>query len=92
MIENYFCSPNAEEALSLLSIKECPNRQNVESAARQFLDFGVGHGGRGAVVIRSGALGAYTVRREHGGRWTVAYWTSEDSEKVVDVTGEAHIS
>jgi hypothetical protein len=73
--------------LSLLSIKEAPTVQNIEQAARLLLDFGIGHEGSGAVIIRSGALGAYVLTRERGGRWISAYWTPEDYEKIADVTG-----
>lgn len=81
-------SPNAEEALSLLSLPLPPSRSTVEQAANLFLGFGVGKEGTGTVVIRSGGLGAYTKSRAREGEWVEAYWTTQDEGKVVDVTGE----
>lgn len=80
-------SPNAEEALSLLSLPLPPSRSTVEQAADLFLGFGVGKEGTGTVVIRSGGLGAYTKSRAREGEWVEAYWTTQDEGKVVDVTG-----
>lgn len=41
-----------------------------------------------AVIVRSGALGAYTLPAGGAqGRWVDAYWTEKDRSKVVDVTG-----
>lgn len=56
-------------------------KQGIEVIAQRFVDAGA----IGWVVIRSGAKGAYAVRRGVQGFWTDAYHTS--SEKVVDVTG-----
>ncbi|KAF8639802.1 hypothetical protein AX17_001061 [Amanita inopinata Kibby_2008] len=82
-------SPNAEEALSLLSLPLPPSKDTIETAADKFLSYGVGHEGSGWVVIRSGAMGAYVKSRELTGIWIEAFWTPDDSEsgKVVDVTG-----
>ncbi|KAJ1311012.1 hypothetical protein OPQ81_009518 [Rhizoctonia solani] len=85
-------SPNAEEALGLLSIDKAGvhNPSVIEFAATQFLSFGIGKDTSGYVIIRCGAMGAYAARLEAGiakGWWTPAYWTSEDKEAVVDVTG-----
>jgi len=82
-------SPNAEEALNLLSLPLPPNKSMIEKAANKFLDFGIGIGGRGSVVIRSGELGAYVKSRGKNGVWIDAYWTGsqEDARHVVDVTG-----
>jgi sugar/nucleoside kinase (ribokinase family) len=79
-------SPNAEEALSLLSLPLVPTKELVEQAANKFLDIGVGEGGVGCVIIRSGAMGAYVATRAKGGRWIDAFWVDRP-EKVVDVTG-----
>ncbi|TFK56064.1 Ribokinase-like protein [Heliocybe sulcata] len=79
-------SPNAEEALSLLSMPSQVSRSTVEAAAARFLEYGVGTDGQGSVVIRSGALGAYITTRRTGGRWIPAFW-SDNTDKVVDVTG-----
>jgi len=79
-------SPNAEEALSLLSIPLPPTKTMIEKATDDFLGIGVGKGGNGWVVIRCGELGAYIKSRETKGQWVEAFWT-EDVDKVVDVTG-----
>jgi sugar/nucleoside kinase (ribokinase family) len=80
-------SPNAEEALSLLSIKERLSRQLIEGVADRFLEFGVGKDGTGTVVIRCGEMGAYIRSRDRNGRWIAAFWGQEDVDRVVDVTG-----
>jgi len=82
-------SPNAEEALSLLSIPLPPTRASIEEAADRFLRYGIGGGRRGWVIIRSGEMGAYVKSLEGGGRWIDAFWTSsaDDAGSVVDVTG-----
>ncbi|KAI0728759.1 Ribokinase-like protein [Fomitopsis betulina] len=78
-------SPNAEEALSLLSIQGPATKPLIEEACRRFMEYGVGPEGNGAVVIRSGALGAYVATRKGGGEWIPAFWNVP--EHVVDVTG-----
>lgn len=79
-------SPNAEEALSLLSQAYEPTKALIEQAAQRFLDIGVGESGAGCVIIRSGPMGAYVASRADGGKWVAAFWSNND-EKVVDVTG-----
>jgi sugar/nucleoside kinase (ribokinase family) len=86
-------SPNAEEALGLLSMDKAEESTPsvIEHAAATFLSFGVGRDGSGHVIIRCGALGAYSATLSDGvakGWWTPAYWTLEDDNAVVDVTGE----
>ena len=81
------CSPNSDEALSLLSMRQPPTKETIEEACSRLLELGVGAGGRGHVIIRSGALGAYVASRAHPGRWVDAYWSTADAHKVVDVTG-----
>ncbi|KAJ3485052.1 hypothetical protein NLI96_g5240 [Meripilus lineatus] len=80
-------SPNADEALSLLSITEPVSKAVVEEAASRFLELGVGEEGSGSVVIRSGHLGAYIATRKRGGKWIDAYWGVGNTDKVIDVTG-----
>ncbi|GBE79246.1 Ribokinase-like protein [Sparassis crispa] len=81
-------SPNAEEALSLLSMPATPTRILIEEACHRLLDLGVGREGHGSVIIRSGAMGAYVATRRRGGRWVDAFWTDADREAhIVDVTG-----
>ncbi|KAL4081914.1 Ribokinase-like protein [Scleroderma yunnanense] len=80
-------SPNAEEAFSFLSISSPISQKSVEAAAAHFLELGVDNTGPECVIIRSGALGAYVATKTDGGQWVDAFWTPEDNEKVVDVTG-----
>ncbi|KAF8164977.1 Ribokinase-like protein [Crassisporium funariophilum] len=80
-------SPNAEEALSLLSIPLPPTTESIERAANEFLEIGVGLEKQGWVIIRSGELGAYLKSVQTEGAWIDAYWTASDVEKIVDVTG-----
>jgi hypothetical protein len=79
-------SPNADEALGLLSLPLPPTKPLIEQACESFLDFGVGLGGAGWVIIRSGELGAFIACRSQPGRWIDPYWTID--ERVVDVTGK----
>jgi hypothetical protein len=79
-------SPNAEEALSFLADPSPVSKSSIERACKAFLDFGVGPGGTGTVIIRSGSLGAYVASRSQPGAWIEAYWRGE--ERVVDVTGD----
>jgi len=52
------------------------------------LEYGVGLNGEGAVIIRSGQLGAFVKTQCKRGAWIDAYWTeSEANAHVVDVTG-----
>lgn len=48
---------------------------------------GIGESGSGWVVIRSGGLGAFAKSRDNAGTWIDAFWSKEESNKVVDVTG-----
>ncbi|KAI5120918.1 hypothetical protein M0805_002898 [Coniferiporia weirii] len=80
-------SPNSEEALSLLSLPQLATREAIEGACSRFLELGVGPGGKGHVVIRSGSLGAYVASRDRPGKWIGAFWTEADGGKIVDVTG-----
>ncbi|KAI0092828.1 Ribokinase-like protein [Irpex rosettiformis] len=80
-------SPNADEALSLLSIPGTPTCALIEQACQRLLDLGVGPDGSGTVIIRSGHLGAYVKSRTKEGWWVPAYWGEENKAKVVDVTG-----
>ena len=57
----------------------------IEQACKTFLDFGVGTGGGGRVVIRSGEMGAFIVCRSQPGKWIDSYWRT--GEHVVDETG-----
>ena len=64
-------------------------RDTIQSAALRFLDIGVGPFGKGSVIIRSAALGACIATREKGCRWVDAFWTTQDTSKIVDVTGQS---
>jgi hypothetical protein len=79
-------SPNAEEALSLLSLPLPPQKQTIETAADRFLAYNIG-GGSGWIIIRSGGMGAYIKNQKTVGQWINAFWTPEDQDKIVDVTG-----
>ncbi|KAG6833779.1 hypothetical protein H0H87_001211 [Tephrocybe sp. NHM501043] len=81
-------SPNAEEALSLLSIPGPPTPDSIEQAADRFLAYGVGETRKGWVIIRSGERGAYVKRSGGEGKWIGAFWTIEDPGRIVDVTGK----
>ena len=82
-------SPNAMEALNILSMSvENVTREMVEDACSQLLAMDVGKEGKGAVIIRSGELGAYVKQLGKKGLWVDAYWGENQSEKVVDVTGQ----
>jgi len=82
-------SPNSEEALSLLSLSLPPTKPTIELAGGKLLELGIGLAGMGAVIIRSGGLGAYVATREHGGKWVDAFWNpdEQDTSKIIDVTG-----
>lgn len=85
-------SPNAVEALTILSMPvENVTRARIEDACSQLLEMGVGKEGKGAVIIRSGELGAYVKQVERGGLWVDAYWGGDRAEKVVDVTGKRRV-
>ncbi|KAI0316716.1 Ribokinase-like protein [Amylostereum chailletii] len=83
----HILSPNAEEALSLLSLPLPATRPAIESACATFLALGVGPAGSGSVIIRSGAMGAYVASRARAGVWVDAFWGDKDAARVVDVTG-----
>jgi len=78
-------SPNAEEALGLLSLPLPPTKPLIEQACKTFLDFGVGAGGAGWVIIRCGEVGAFIACRSQPGKWIDPYWRTD--EHVVDATG-----
>jgi len=81
-------SPNAEEALSILSLHTQPKRWAIEQAADTFLEFGIGEERTGSIVIRCGEMGAYVKSHAKEGMWIDAFWNSrEDSRRIVDVTG-----
>ncbi|GLB33586.1 putative pfkB family carbohydrate kinase [Lyophyllum shimeji] len=82
-------SPNAEEALSLLSIPLPPTRASIEEAADRFLQYGVGHERKGWIIVRSGEMGAFVKSLKSEGRWVDAFWTAsaDDAGRIVDVTG-----
>jgi len=69
--------------MGFLSIGLPVTRPKVEEAATRF-----SKEVKKCVIIRCGSMGAYLVQRGGaGGKWIDAYWTPEDSIKVVDVTG-----
>ena len=52
---------------------------------------GIGQGGKGWVLIRSGSLGVYVKTLAQRGIWIEAFWTEHDKEKIVDVTGRSFV-
>ncbi|GAA5862695.1 hypothetical protein JCM8547_003515 [Rhodosporidiobolus lusitaniae] len=84
-------SPNHEEAWAFFGISaeeaNAQGREGVEEIAGRFF----AEGAQRAVVIRSGALGAYAVKKgEETGVWVPAFHSYEDGKstgRVVDVTG-----
>ncbi|KAK4056695.1 hypothetical protein OIO90_002247 [Microbotryomycetes sp. JL221] len=79
-------SPNHEEAASFFGITvdqvKAQGRQGVEQVANRFFELGA----QDMVVIRSGAWGAFTLRRGwNEGVWIEAF--HKDVNKVKDVTG-----
>ncbi|GAA6012021.1 hypothetical protein JCM11491_000138 [Sporobolomyces phaffii] len=85
-------SPNHEEAAAFYGISPRQvverGQRGVEDLAQRFLD----EGAQDTVVIRSGAWGAYAVRKDRRdeGFWVPAYYAYDDADaqkKVVDVTG-----
>ncbi|KAG6855060.1 hypothetical protein C0991_005989 [Blastosporella zonata] len=64
-----------------------PTPSSIEEAADRFLAYGVGCTQEGYVIIRSGELGAYVKSLSSKGQWIQAFWTAENSERIVDVTG-----
>jgi sugar/nucleoside kinase (ribokinase family) len=76
-------SPNAEEALSLLSIPLPVSAAKVRSAAARFLAH------CSLLIIRCGELGAFIQGKEQqqGGCWIEAFWGEDDKAHIVDVTG-----
>ncbi|KAH7100627.1 Ribokinase-like protein [Auriculariales sp. MPI-PUGE-AT-0066] len=85
----HILSPNADEALSLLSesILGPLTRDTIEQAAYALLK----HGVKEAVIIRAGATGVFVlVRGAKEAYWVPAFWSEDNPEaknKVVDVTG-----
>ncbi|GAA6028422.1 hypothetical protein JCM8097_007023 [Rhodosporidiobolus ruineniae] len=84
-------SPNHEEAWAFFGVSAAEairrGKAGIEAVAQRFFDEGAG----GAVVIRSGPLGAYAAKKgEEQGVWVPAYHSYEDGTatgKVQDVTG-----
>jgi hypothetical protein len=76
-------SPNADEALSLLGIPRPVTKEKIEDACAALLE------DCESVIIRSGALGAYTqTRAKPFGQWVDAFFLEKDAERVKDVTGK----
>lgn len=80
-------SPNHEEAWAFFGVGveevERKGKKGIEEVARKFFAEGAGE----IVLIRSGALGAYAVKKgENKGVWVPAYH-KYGIDKVVDVTG-----
>ncbi|GAA5874591.1 hypothetical protein JCM16303_002914 [Sporobolomyces ruberrimus] len=84
-------SPNHEEAASFYGISATEinkrGQSGIEEVAKRFFE----EGAKDVVIIRSGALGAYALRKgEDKGFWVPAFYAYDDAEaqkKVKDVTG-----
>ena len=59
-------------------------RATIEECCRVWLDSGISHAGKGAIVVRAGKDGCYVASRQNT-RWIPAY--HQNSSKVVDPTG-----
>ncbi|KAG8880447.1 hypothetical protein FRB98_005122 [Tulasnella sp. 332] len=81
-------SPNADEAFTLLSIPKPVTKEKVEAAASALIV-----GVRKALIIRSGAMGSYTLAvGAQRGYWVPAFWTEKEAaSKIVDVTGAGNM-
>jgi len=85
-------SPNHEEAWSFYGVKpdevERRGKDGIEEVAMRFFEK---EGANGIVVIRSGAWGAYCLKKgAERGFWVSAYYPYDDAQaqkNVVDVTG-----
>ena len=76
-------SPNAEEALTILSIPLPVTKAKVQAAASAFIKRCP------IVVIRCGELGAFIqgTQQIKDGCWIAAFWNMDSAGQVVDVTG-----
>lgn len=82
-------SPNHEELLAFygMSAKSETVWEDVERIMRQLLERGIGpHEGKGILVVRCGAKGAYVGTRGAPIRQVPAFW-GRGSHRVKDVTG-----
>jgi len=77
-------SPNADEALSLLAIPGPPTHALIERAALEVYNCSP-EGKPGAVIVRSGELGAYLYSPQYPGLWVPP--CERNGNPVVDVTG-----
>lgn len=79
-------SPNHDELAAMVGFQHGSqvDQEAVEQHAQQFLDKGIGREGKGAVVVRCGAVGCFVLSRTTR-KWIPACHT--DSSKVLDPTG-----
>lgn len=93
MSSGLFHSPNHEELAWFLSATPADSTPStVEDHISSLIPTsGIGPDGQGAIVVRSGALGACVGTRrsqdETTLHWVPAYWTAEEKDEVRDVTG-----
>lgn len=82
-------SPNHEELGALFGFEHASrvDKEAVEKHAAELINSGIGTGGKGVIVVRSGKQGCYIARSgsEDTFCWLPAYHT--DQRKVVDPTG-----
>lgn len=82
-------SPNALEMQAILGRTEEESTEVVEDAARTFEQLirqRHPEHNKTAVIVRAGGLGSYTLSSTWSG-WVPAYWSTDQQDKVVDVTG-----
>jgi len=77
-------SPNADEALSLLAIPGPPTKVLIMRAAQE-LYTAAPEGKPGAVIVRSGDMGAFLYSPQYPGRWVPP--CAREGREVKDVTG-----
>lgn len=61
--------------------------QILEEIIRHLVDHGIGSDGSGAVIVRCGKMGSVVGSRRVGIKWLPAYWSEDEEDRVVDVTG-----
>lgn len=79
-------SPNHDELAAMAGFQhgDHVDQKAVEDHAQLFLDQGIGLEGKGAIIVRCGAVGCFVISRTTR-KWLPACHT--DSSKVVDPTG-----
>ena len=61
--------------------------QTLEGIIRHLIDLGIGSDGAGAIIVRCGKMGSVVGSRRIGIKWLPAYWSEDEEDRVIDVTG-----